>query len=465
MAARVLPTEILAGAFGYLSPSHLAVISRVCRSWKTVAFPLLYKTVYLCFANHLEEFVQRVHTEEAENRTSVVTHLKGLVLDDACPEKYETIEAADVDKLNAIIPRLTNLSFLAWNLCFVPKEPETFRLFQTECPKLRSVDLWIYGGIDFYSEEYDRLLDFKDLWYFSLSIWDTPSTFDEDQVEPLASLLIRCPQLSSIILDFDHDEWRYSPSILFATLNSMAKLDQPFVFPHLRRFYAQGCSDPEWMDFFDDPEPHPFRQFFYRHPRIEDLALGYVYESGYWKEIDPTELPPLFPSLKYFEGPAFLFKPLVLSSLAEQIEKLIVVDNRLYRDSLIELGDRTTMLPKLRKFGIWAAEVEEGVLVNTLRSVVKASNQLEDIEIHPEIDSTNYEEVFSLITQVPSLRSVTLDQSVLSTAAGDDGEELEWDAFASLLRRTCPALQSIYQSIEKRDKENRKKVWELHDNV
>ncbi|CUA69194.1 hypothetical protein RSOLAG22IIIB_08325 [Rhizoctonia solani] len=225
------------------------------------------------------------------------------------------------------------------------------------------------------------------------------------------------------------------------------------------------CSDPEWMDFFDDPEPHPFRQFFYRHPRIEDLALGYVHESGYWKDIDPTELPPLFPSLKYFEGPAFLFKPLVLSSLAEQIEKLIVVDNRLYRDSLIELGDRTTMLPKLRKFGIWATEVEEGVLVNTLRSVVNASNQLEDIEIHPEIDSTNYEEVFSLITQVPSLRSVTLDQSVLSAAAADDGEELEWDAFASLLRRTCPALQSIYQSIEKRDKENRKKVWELHDNV
>ncbi|EUC59344.1 hypothetical protein RSOL_309390, partial [Rhizoctonia solani AG-3 Rhs1AP] len=141
----------------------------------------------------------------------------------------------------------------------------------------------------------------------------------------------------------------------------------------------------------------------------------------------------LFPSLKYFEGPAFLFKPLVLSPLAEEIEKLIIVDNPLYKDSLIDLGGRSVRLPKLRKFGIWADEIEEGILVNTLRAVVNAADQLEEIEIHPDIDDTNYEEVFSLITQVQGLRSVTLDQSILSAAAEDD-EELEWDAFALILR-------------------------------
>ncbi|CAE6532068.1 unnamed protein product [Rhizoctonia solani] len=218
------------------------------------------------------------------------------------------------------------------------------------------------------------------------------------------------------------------------------------------------------MSFFDNPEPHPLRQFFYRHPGIEDLALGYVHEYTYCKEIDPMRLIQLFPSLKYFEGPAFLFKPLVLSPLAEEIEKLIIVDNPLYKDSLIDLGGRSVTLPKLRKFGIWADEIEEGILVNTLRAVVNAADQLEEIEIHPDIDDTNYEEVFSLITQVQGLRSVTLDQSILSAAAEDD-EELEWDAFALILRRACPRLRTIYQPIEKMNKDNREKVWELHDDA
>ncbi|CUA69189.1 hypothetical protein RSOLAG22IIIB_08320 [Rhizoctonia solani] len=285
-----------------------------------------------------------------------------------------------------------------------------------------------------------------------------PPSFDEDQIDPLVSLLGDCPQLSSIILDFNHHEWQYSPTVVVAALGD------EFVFPRLRRFYAQGCSVPGWIDFFDDPESHPFRQFFYRHPGIEHLALGFVHEYTYSEKIDPTSLVRLFPSLKYFEGPAFLFKPLVLSTLANQIEKLILVDNPLEEDSSIDLGGSSITLPKLRKFGIWANEIEEDILVNTLRAIVSSADQLEEIEIHPEIDDTNCEEVFSLLTQVKNLRSVTLDESIL-TAAAEDEEELEWDAFASILRRTCPKLRTIYQTIEKVDKDNRKKVWDLHDSA
>ncbi|KDN38136.1 hypothetical protein RSAG8_09732, partial [Rhizoctonia solani AG-8 WAC10335] len=370
------------------------------------------------------------------------------------------IGKSDLDKLNATIPRLTQLSSLSWNLMFVPEDPKTFKLFQTQCPKLDSVHIWIMGDIDFYSDQYDTLFEFKDLFHFSLSIQDMPPLFDEDLLDPLTSLLARCPQLSSLMLDIHNSEFKYSPATLVASLGD------EYVFPRLRRFYARGCEDPDWMEFFENPESHPFRQFFNRHPGIEDLALGYYDETAHWKYIDPTEITQLFPSLKHFEGPAFIFKPLVLSTLAEQIEELVIADNSLRDEvSLTDMYDRVPTLSKLRKFGIWAKEIEEGILVNMLRTIVNAASRLEEIEIYPEIDSTNYREVMKLITQARGLRSVTLDDSILSAATENDGEELEWDAFALNLKRACPGLRRIYQPIDKFDKGNREKVWALHDNA
>ncbi|KEP47796.1 F-box-like protein [Rhizoctonia solani 123E] len=459
MAGPTLPNEILAGVFGHLSPSCLAVASRVSRTWKTVAFPPLYQTVYLCLGTHLEQFVQRILAEEVGALSSITAHLKGLVLDIEYRKnrQAEMIRKFDLDKLNAVIPRLTQLSSLSWNLMFVPEDPETFELFRSQCPKLDSVHIWIKGDIDFYSDQYDTLFDFKNLSHFSLTIRNMPPSFDEDLLDPLTSLLDRCPQLSSLVLDIHNSEFKYSPATL------VAALDDEHVFP-LRRFYMRGCEDPDWMEFFENPESHPFRQFLRRHKGIEDLALGYFDETAHWKHIDPTEISQLFPVLKQFEGPAFLFKPLVLSALAGRVEKLVIVDKELRDEfSLTEIYNRNPSLPRLRKFGIWAKEIEEGILVNMLRTIVNGASGLEEIEIHPEIDSTNYGDVMKSITQIRGLRSVTLDDSILGAAAENDGKELEWDAFAEIIRRVCPRLQTIYRPIEKFDKENREKVWELKD--
>lgn len=207
--------------------------------------------------------------------------------------------------------------------------------------------------------------------------------FDEDLLDPLTSLLGRCPQLYSIMLDIQHGEFKYSPAALVAALGDGV------VFPRLRRFHARGAEDPDWMAFFEDPESHPLRQFFNRHPGIEDLALGYVDESAFRRYIDPAEISQLFPSLKHFEGPVFLFKPIVLSTLAKQIETLIIVDDPLRDDvSLTEMYNRIPTLPKLRKFGIWADEIKEGVLIKMLRTIVNAASRLEEIEIHLDIDDT-----------------------------------------------------------------------------
>ncbi|KDN42587.1 hypothetical protein RSAG8_06730, partial [Rhizoctonia solani AG-8 WAC10335] len=220
-------------------------------------------------------------------------------------------------------------------------------------------------------------------------------SFDEDQLEPLTSLLARCPQLSSILLDLQGEV--YSPTTLVAALG-----DQ-------------------------------------RHPGIEDFALGYTAETAYGSDIAPTEIAQLFPSLKSFEGPVFLFQPLILSALTGQIEKLIIVTH-------------------VRDF---SDVIEEDILVNMLRTIVNAAEQLEEIETHS--DSVNYGEVMELIAQVRGLRYVTLNESVLGLAAEGDGEKLEWDAFAVKLRHTCPRLRTIYHSIRKFDRENREKIWELRD--
>ncbi|CAE6466968.1 unnamed protein product [Rhizoctonia solani] len=461
MAGSTLPTELLAGIFDHLSPSTLGVASRVCRTWKKVSFGPLHQTVYLCLAVHLDQFVQRICTEAVDSQFSIITHLRGLVLDIEYYENREDemINESNLDSLNSIIPRLTQLEYLSWKLLFVPGDAETFRLFQTECPKLDSVDVCVYDSIDLYSAQYNMLLDFKDLSSFSLSLWDIPSRFDKDHLDPLVSLLARCPQLYSLILDFK-GEFPYSPTKLVAGLG-----DQ-FVFPQLRRFYMQRSADPGWWEFFENPDSHPFLQFLRRHPGIEDLALGYVEETPYCKPIDPTDIAQLFPSLKYFEGPVFLFQPLVLSTLAGQLEKLIIVDSPLLDEvSLSKMYDRVPALPKLRKFAIWADFTEEeGILVNLLRTVVSAATQLEEIEIRPDMDSTDYNEVMKLIAQAPGLRSITLSESVLSLTS-ENGEELEWNTFASHLRRMCPRLQTIYRPIRKFENENREKVWEFHSDA
>ncbi|KAH7333772.1 hypothetical protein B0J17DRAFT_676803 [Rhizoctonia solani] len=478
MARSTLPTELLAGIFDHLSPSSLGVASRVCRTWKTVAFGPLHQTVYLCLAVHLDHFVRRVSTEDIDSQFSIITHLRGLVLDIKYYENQEEemINESNLDSFNLIIPRLTELKYLSWKLLFVPGDSETFRLFQTQCPKLNSVHICVYDSIDFYSgawyrprkkllltpwvARYDMLLEFKDLLSFSLALWDIPARFNQDLLDPLVSLLARCPQLYSLVFDFS-GEFPYSPAKLVAGLS-----DQ-FVFPHLRRFYAQRSANPDWLQFFENPDSHPFRRFLKRHPGIEDLALGYVEETPYCNPIDPTDIAQLFPSLKFFEGPIFLFQPLVMSTLAEQLEKLIIVDNPLFDEvSLTKMYDRIQVLPKLRKFGIWADVIEqEGMLVNLLRTVVNAAGQLEEIEIRPDIESADYEEVMRLIARAPGLRSVTLNESVLSLASENNGEELEWDTFASNLRRICPRLRTIYRPVRKFEDENREKVWELLDDA
>ncbi|GAB1525339.1 hypothetical protein RhiTH_008498 [Rhizoctonia solani] len=460
MVSSALPTEILASVFGLLPPSNLALASRVCREWKKVAFQPLYHTVYLCLAVHLEQLAQRILTEDAASPTSVAAHLKGLAFDIKYMDEREEemISEADIAHINAIIPHLAHLQSLSWNLMFVPQDPGTFQLFQTRCPKLTSVHIWIQDDIDFYGDQYTSLFGFKDLSHFSLSVRYLPSGFDTEQLEPLTSLITRSPNISSLVLDLvsTDGESYYSPTALVSALGENR------VLPRLRRFHVHGHQDPNWTTFFEKPDSHPLRQFLIRHPGIEDIGFGLFEETEYGDVIDPAQVARLFPSLKHFEGPAFLFQPLVQSTLAEQIETLVILDARLQEGDipLSNIYDKVSALPKLRKFGIWSSEIDEDILVNVLRTIVDAANQLEEVEIHADIES-DYGEVMDLLAKLSNLRSVTFSESILPVfAENDDEEESDWDGLASKLRRTCPKLRTIYKAIVKFGGEDREKVWE-----
>ncbi|KAF8761306.1 hypothetical protein RHS01_00167 [Rhizoctonia solani] len=413
--------EILASVFGLLPPSNLALASRVCREWKKVAFQPLYHTVYLCLAVHLEQLAQRILTEDAASPTSVSAHLKGLAFDIKYMDEREEemISEADIAHINAIIPHLAHLQSLSWNLMFVPQDPGTFQLFQTRCPKLTSVHIWIQDDIDFYGDQYTSLFGFKDLSHFSLSVRYLPSGFDTEQLEPLTSLLTRSPNISSLVLDLvsTDGESYYSPTALVSALVKIG-----------------SCPKPD---------SHPLRQFLIRHPGIEDIGFGLFEETEYGDVIDPAQVARLFPSLKHFEGPAFLFQPLVQSTLAEQIETLVILDARLQEGDipLSNIYDKVSALPKLRKFGIWSSEIDEDILVNVLRTIVDAANQLEEVEIHADIES-DYGEVMDLLAKLSNLRSVTFSESILPVfAENDDEEESDWDGLASKLRHTCQSYR------------------------
>ncbi|KAG8690634.1 hypothetical protein FRC11_010234 [Ceratobasidium sp. 423] len=148
----------------------------------------------------------------------------------------------------------------------------------------------------------------------------------------LTRLLVSSPGLISLTLE-DRSLDPISATAIVTSLGGYC------VFPQLRVFricwagrIESESDNMDWDSFFTPPghNAHPLRFFFMRHKGIEDLALGWTRESVYEGAIDPDDVARLFPSLKRFEGPAFLCNAITKSDLALNLERLSVVDDTFY---------------------------------------------------------------------------------------------------------------------------------------
>lgn len=254
-----LPNEILDLILAHLRCSHIASAALVSRQWQSLFFSHLYSTVYLSLATHLKHFSERVASDDGSGPDSICANLKGLVLDHKHVRDRRAITEQDLVHLKPVIDRLTQLKHLSWELLFVPEDPEIMSLFQTRCPSLESVRLWIEPG----HSEYASSFQFTKLTRLSIASENPSFLFTEEGRYSLTSLLTSCPNLVSFTLGQDVMGTYYCPSLFIETL------DDQSTFPHLRTLFFQGNLDPNWLRFFDNPDtdPHPLRSFLPATPK------------------------------------------------------------------------------------------------------------------------------------------------------------------------------------------------------
>lgn len=184
----------------------------------------------------------------------------------------------------------------------------------------------------------------------------------------------------------------HEPTSTFSPNLVISSLGAKFRFPHLRTLHLRGRLNPDWPGFVEDvrSRSHPLRAFLARHPTIEDLALGWFRGDGQYFEVQPKAIVSLLPSLKHFEGPAFLCGSIVKSNLARQLESLTVVDQTFYRfphavyaDTMTKASDGITKLPELRYLAVWATTPIYGWV---LERFIKASSKLRELELRMKVD-------------------------------------------------------------------------------
>lgn len=157
--------------------------------------------------------------------------------------------------------------------------------------------------------------------------------------------------------------------------------------PSLNTFRALGSTDPDWWGFFDSPQSHPLCNFFKRYPQIHTVGLGWAYQPAYYLPIDPETLAMHFPSLKNFEGSAFMCGPLLASSLAKQLESLVVLDEVYFGvgPDLSMMTQTMNPLPKLRKliFHMWKINLTE---VEPLKALLSVAPMVDELEFRATLD-------------------------------------------------------------------------------
>jgi hypothetical protein len=139
------PNEILVLLVAFTNDQEtLSAISLVSRLFHRLAFPLAHHTVCFQRASRVEEFVEIVLSEREEAPLRISQTLRRLVFHNELNCVEETLYKILVDQFRAIIPKLSGLEHLTWNVSDYPEEPTLFTDFQHWCPNLRSIEMYAY---------------------------------------------------------------------------------------------------------------------------------------------------------------------------------------------------------------------------------------------------------------------------------------------------------------------------------
>ncbi|CAE6357232.1 unnamed protein product [Rhizoctonia solani] len=445
-----LPIEVQSCVFEWLPLRDLASASMVSQAWRNLVFPYLNRTIHIYSAADLATLASRVALDDGRGPLSVVKFLRRLSIGKYTRRQVEKISPNGLVHLEMLIPQLVKLKSLYWNVRPMKKY---MKLLQAHCPVLDNIELTNLALSPAKSEHYTSIFDFSNLSHISITFPYKISfkSFggDLEYLPPLTRLLTSSPGLISL-------ELKNSMFGYISTVNIVSSLGNTCVFPRLRVFricwanedHIPEIDNSDWNNFFTSPnrDSHPLRSFFLRHQGIDDLALGWSPRTSYEGKIDPNETVDLFPSLKNFQGPAFLCNAITKSDIAQNLETITVIDCTFNGevDWLGAMADGLRGMPKLRSLHIATMGYREVCDPRTLKAFALAAPGMEDFWC--VLEEVDFAEILRAVSHAQKLRKLVVDGlEWLASALDRDYDEKptyeDWKDMISRLASQCRSLE------------------------
>jgi hypothetical protein len=124
-----------------------------------------------------------------------------------------------------------------------------------------------------------------------------------------------------------------------------------------------------------------FRLFFEQHRALETVSLAWAPGLNEQSDLGPEIVTSLFPSVRHFEGPAFLCVSVLRSPLALQLESLSVLDKQLGSSKaqhFNQLASATDSLPKLSALNFYL-ESDPQAQYRAIREISRIAPKLREV--------------------------------------------------------------------------------------
>ncbi|CAE7227869.1 unnamed protein product [Rhizoctonia solani] len=422
----------------------LAICCLVSKNLKALATSCLYHTVYLGFAVHIDQIARRFLEEGlavAQARGSTKSRLakkctssyvRCLIFDD---NRYTTLYKRDellcdysIADFQPAIPYLNNLTTLAWRSQWLPEKTTLFTSLRSHCSRLRSVEInnW-YHIFEPTPDHYaDSLFAFTNL--DRLAINSKFLAHGQNRLpESILAAIRASPNLKSLELDLGEPDIgkdrTWSPNKLFKEVG--------LTFPELHTLRLGGRVVLQWPLTLSKPAT-PFRLFFEQHPMLQSISIAWAPGLNEQNDLGPETVISLFPSLRHFEGPAFLCVSILRSPLALQLESLSILDKQLgisKAEHINKLSNAAESLPKLSTLNFYL-ESDPQPQYRAIREISRIAPNLREIcvqGLHIDLRMS----IVEALRHAPNLRKLTARVSIVTPKA-----------LRSLLS-ACPRLEEL----------------------
>ncbi|CAE6467010.1 unnamed protein product [Rhizoctonia solani] len=408
----------------------LATCCLVSKYLKSLATSSLYHTVYLGFAAHIDQIARRFvkeglavaqardPTKSRLAKTCTGYYVRCLIFDD---NRYTTLYKRDellcdysISDFQSAIPYLKNLTMLAWRSQWLPEKTALFNSLRTHCSQLRSVEIHNWYHIfeptpDHYA---DSLFAFTNL--DRLAVNSKFLAHGQNRLpESIVSAIQASPNLRSLELDLGEPsietDRTWSPNKLFKEVG--------LTFPELHTLRLGGRVVPQWPLTLSKSSTF-FRLFFERHQALQSISIAWVPGLNEQNDLGPEIVVSLFPSVRHFEGPAFLCASVLRSPLSLQLESLSILDKQLGSSKaahINKLASAAESLPRLSTLNFYL-ESESQAQYRAIREISRVAPSLREVCVQglhidlkvslkpSQFDSFNYMPVYFQMSIVEALR-------------------------------------------------------------